>query len=181
MMTRVVVLTAAVFLAGGVFLHAQDPKEEPRPQPQQEEPNQDRDMNQPRQEEPKAPEKEKQPKASQDKSAKDQSKENKDNKGQEAPQSQARPAGKGAHIPDQKFKASFGRQHTFAVKQVINTTTVTAGQTQFIYGGYTFVILDPWPSAWLFTDNCYIDYVDDEYFLFDLLHPGIRIALIVQG
>ena len=27
--------------------------------------------------------------------------------------------------------------------------------------------------------NCYIDYIDGEYFLFDLLHPGIRIAVFV--
>jgi hypothetical protein len=87
--------------------------------------------------------------------------------------------GKGVHIPEAKFKASFGHSHTFTVKRIITQTTVVPRQTQFIFAGYTFVFLDPWPTAWLLTDDCYIDYVDDEYFLFDVSHPGIRVALLV--
>lgn len=34
-------------------------------------------------------------------------------------------------------------------------------------------------SKCLHADDCYVDYIDGEYFLFDLLHPGVRIALIV--
>lgn len=93
----------------------------------------------------------------------------------------ARPSGKSAHIPDSKFKAHFGRPHSFRANQVIQQTTVVAGQTQFVYSGYTFIFLDPWPAEWLWTDDCYIDYVDDDYFLFDAFHPGIRIALFVAG
>ena len=77
-------------------------------------------------------------------------------------------------IPDPKFKANFGRQHSFKVNRVINQTTVVAGQTQFIYGGYTFVILDPWPAEWLFTDDVYIDYVDDDYFGHSGAAPGMN-------
>ena len=103
-------------------------------------------------------------------------------KGQAAQSGQhARPQGKSAHIPEEKFKANFGRQHTIKVNRVITQTTIVVGQTQFIYGGYTFVFLDPWPAEWLFTDDCYIDYVDGDYFLFDLFHPGIRVALFVEG
>jgi len=94
---------------------------------------------------------------------------------------QARPAGKSAHIPAPQFKAHFGKQHTFSVKRVVTTTTIVPNQTQFVYVGYTFIFLDPWPADWLFTDDCYIDYVDDEYFLFDVFHPGIRVALFVVG
>jgi hypothetical protein len=39
--------------------------------------------------------------------------------------------------------------------------------------------VDPWPVGWGYGDDCYIDYIDGEYFLFDLLHPGVRIAIIV--
>jgi hypothetical protein len=39
--------------------------------------------------------------------------------------------------------------------------------------------LDPWPEGWLFTDDCFIDFVDDGYFLFDVSHPGVRVALLV--
>jgi hypothetical protein len=93
----------------------------------------------------------------------------------------ARPAGKSAHIPDPQFKAHFGKPHAFAVNRVVTTTTIVPSQTQFVYAGYTLIFLDPWPTDWLFTDECYIDYVDDEYFLFDVFHPGVRVALFVVG
>jgi hypothetical protein len=99
--------------------------------------------------------------------------------GTSAQQGKARPAGKSAHIPDPQFKANFGRPHRFTANRVITTTTIVPNQTQFLYGGYTFIFIDPWPADWLLTDDCYVDYVDDEYFLFDFLHPGIRVALFV--
>jgi hypothetical protein len=82
---------------------------------------------------------------------------------------------RGGHIPDDKFRANFGRQHTV----VINRPTIVEGQPRFQYGGYWFNIVDPWPADWAYTDECYIDFVDGEYFLFDLLHPGVRVALFV--
>jgi hypothetical protein len=87
----------------------------------------------------------------------------------------SRPAGKSAHIPDDKFRASFGRSHTF----VISKPVVVNNQPTFQYGGFTFIIVDPWPVAWAYTDDCYIDFIDGDYFLFDVLHPGVRIALFV--
>jgi hypothetical protein len=82
---------------------------------------------------------------------------------------------RGGHIPDDKFRAHFGRQHTV----VINRPTIVEGQPRFQYSGYWFTIVDPWPVEWAYTDECYIDYIDGEYFLFDLLHPGVRIAIFV--
>jgi hypothetical protein len=87
----------------------------------------------------------------------------------------ARPAGKGGHIPDDKFRAGFGRSHSFTVQR----TTVSGGQSGFVYGGYTFVFVDPWPAEWAYTDNCYVDYIDGEYVLIDLLHPGVQIVLTI--
>jgi hypothetical protein len=78
-------------------------------------------------------------------------------------------------IPDDKFRANFGRQHTF----VINHPTIVEGQPRFQYGGFWFNITDAWPVGWAYTDQCYVDYIDGEYFLFDLAHPGVRIALVV--
>jgi hypothetical protein len=86
----------------------------------------------------------------------------------------ARPQGRGGHIPDDKFQAHFGRSHTFRAQSVI-----VSGQPQFQYGGYSFELVDAWPVGWAYTDDCYIDYIDGEYFLFDLLHPGVRIAVFV--
>ena len=78
-------------------------------------------------------------------------------------------------IPEDKFRAHFGRQHTL----VVNRPTVVNGQPRFQYSGYWFTIVDPWPVGWAYTDQCYIDYIDGEYFLFDLLHPGVRVAITV--
>lgn len=78
-------------------------------------------------------------------------------------------------IPDDKFRAHFGRQHTL----VINRLTLVEGQPRFQYSGYWFALADPWPVGWAYTDQCYIDYIEGEYFLFDLLHPGVRIAVTV--
>jgi hypothetical protein len=84
-------------------------------------------------------------------------------------------AGKGGHIPDEKFRTSFTKTHTF----VISRPVIVENQPRFQYSGYWFEIVDAWPAGWAYTDECYIDYVDGEYFLFDVLHPGVRVALFV--
>jgi hypothetical protein len=84
-------------------------------------------------------------------------------------------SGKGTHIPDDKFRAQFGHQHTF----VVNRPVIVEGQPRFQYASYWFEIVDPWPVGWAYTDSCYIDFIDGEYFLFDLLHPGVRVAVFV--
>jgi hypothetical protein len=86
------------------------------------------------------------------------------------------PGGSGGHIPDDKFRAHFGRSHTF----VINKPVIVNNQTTFVTGGYSFVLVDAWPVGWAYTDQCYIDYINGEYFLFDLLHPGVQVALFVS-
>jgi hypothetical protein len=54
---------------------------------------------------------------------------------------------------------------------------VVEGRPRFQYGGYTFVLVDPWPPAWAYSDDCYIDDVDGQYFLFNTRHPEARLAL----
>ena len=81
----------------------------------------------------------------------------------------------GGHIPDDKFRSSFGRQHTF----VVSRPTVVGGQPQFLYGGYTFNMIDAWPSGWTYSDQVYVDFVDGQYFLYDLAHPGVSVAVVV--
>ncbi len=80
----------------------------------------------------------------------------------------------GGHIPDKQFHAHFGREHSFHAQGVI-----VAGQPQFQYSGYTFEFVQAWPVGWAYTDDCYIDFIDGQYFLIDLAHPGMEIALIV--
>lgn len=88
--------------------------------------------------------------------------------------SQGHAAGKGGHIPDDKFHAHFGQSHHFNAK-----TVIVVGQPQFVYGGYNFEFIDAWPADWAYTDDVYIDYIEGEYFLFDVLHPGVRVAVFV--
>lgn len=90
-------------------------------------------------------------------------------------------AKQGKKIPDDKFRAHFGQQHKVKVTQVIHETRIVPGQTQFVYSGYTFVFVDAWPAEWAFTDDCYIDYVNDEYVLVNPFHPGFYVALTIIG
>jgi len=161
-------------LGGSGLIYAQDqneakpPQEEPRPEatkPAHDEatsPRQD-DVKPPKQDEVKPPRDENKPVNQED--AKPSKK---------ADQAQRADNQRG-RIPDDKFRAHFGRQHTL----VINKTTVVNGQPRFQYSGYWFTIVDPWPVGWAYTDQCYIDYIDGQYFLFDLLHPGVQIAIVV--
>jgi hypothetical protein len=164
---NVVVLSALV--GSAALVYAQDEKQQEDKPAQQEEP---------KKEEPKKQDEAKPPRQDEAKPSKqDKQVQKQERSGQEHPEMQAdheRRAGKGGHIPDDKFRAHFGQGHHFNAR-----TIIVQGQPQFQYGGYTFEFVDAWPVGWAYTDDCYIDYVDGEYFLFDLLHPGVRIALVV--
>ena len=82
---------------------------------------------------------------------------------------------RGGRIPDDQFRSHFGRQHTFAVSR----PTVVGGQPQFQYGGYSFAIMGAWPTEWSDGDEYYVDYINGEYILFDLAHPGVSVAVVV--
>ncbi len=81
----------------------------------------------------------------------------------------------GGRIPEEHFRAHFGREHTF----VINRPVIVESRPRFQYSGYWFEIVEPWPVDWAYTDDCYIDYIDDTYYLFDPLHPGVRLVVVV--
>jgi hypothetical protein len=110
-----------------------------------------------------------------------QDKEMKQNKAQSKEEQKDHKLAEGKKIPDKDLKAHFGQSHKFAVKQVITTTRIVPNQTRFVYSGYSFVFVDPWPMGWGFDDDCYIDYVDGGYYIFDPFHPGIRVALMIAG
>jgi hypothetical protein len=76
-------------------------------------------------------------------------------------------------IPDDRFRASFGRDHKFR----INRRMVANGYQRFHYSGYWFGYNDPWPSGWDYNDDVYVDYVGGAYYLYNPRHSGIRITL----
>jgi hypothetical protein len=94
-------------------------------------------------------------------------------------QVQGRAEGHGGNqrrIPDADFHAHFGRGHHFAPGRV----QVYGGRPQFTYSGFVFALVEPWPVAWAYDDDdYYIDYVDDEYWLYSLRSPGVRLELII--
>ena len=95
---------------------------------------------------------------------------------QEHAQQPQRVAGnRGGRIPDDRFRAHFGREHRFR----INRPTIVAGYPRFQYGGYWFGFIDPWPADWYYTDDVYVDYVDGGYYLYNPARPGVRIAINV--
>ena len=159
------------FLATSALVYAQEPREEPK------------DATKPAQDaaKPAKPDKNKH----EDKATKHEDKTTKQDSakpakqgnsaGQSGHDAQRAAKQRGAHIPDDKFRAHFGRQHKF----VIHQTTIVQGQPGFQYGGYSFIIVDAWPVGWAYTDECYVEYIDGDYFLFDLLHPGVQVALVV--
>lgn len=168
---------------------AQDGHDEAKPQ-QQEEPKQD-EAKPPRQQnappEAKPSREQEQPKAQEAKPSNNQKQDEKQNgemrSGKEQDHAVQNNGGdhaargseqRGQRIPDDKFRANFGRQHTFRVR-----TQVVEGQPRFQYSGYWFALATPWPGDWDYADDCYVDYIDGEYVLIDLRHPGVQLALIV--
>jgi hypothetical protein len=81
----------------------------------------------------------------------------------------------GGHIPDDRFRANFGREHTFHVGRPV----IVEGAPRFQYGGYWFVIAQPWPVGWAYTDVVYVDYIGGGYYLLSPVHPGVQISINV--
>lgn len=97
---------------------------------------------------------------------------------QQAQRAQAKgsqPSGAHGRIPDDKFRASFGRGHTFHVSR----SDFSGRSRRFQYGGYWFGLSNPWPADWLYTDNVYVDYMNGGYFLCDPIHPGVYLSITI--
>ncbi len=80
----------------------------------------------------------------------------------------------GGRIPAERFKANFGRQHTFHVSQA-----EYSGGRRFQYGGYSFGFVDAWPSNWLYTQDVYVVEINGVYYLCNAEYPGVNIALAI--
>lgn len=86
----------------------------------------------------------------------------------------------GHRIPDDRFRASFGREHTFHVRRGGSGGGGQVGEGQrFQYGGYWFEYGEPWPGEWSYDDDFYVDSFDDDYYLYDVRYPRERILIIV--
>jgi len=109
--------------------------------------------------------------AQQDKNSKPEERNAKQQQAQ--PEKQAQRGG-GGRIPDDRYKANFGQQHTFHVSQG------DYNNHRFQYGGYSFGFVGAWPSNWLYTQDVYVIDIDGVYYLCNPAYPGVNIALNVN-
>jgi hypothetical protein len=79
----------------------------------------------------------------------------------------------GGRIPADRYKANFGREHTFRVSQ----NDFRSGRFQ--YGGYWFGFGGAWPSNWLYTQDVYVVEINGVYYLCNATYPGVNIMLSV--
>jgi hypothetical protein len=88
----------------------------------------------------------------------------------------------GYRVPDDRFHMYFGREHFFRIGGL--PLRFVGGYPRFLYDGYWVMLVDPWPDAWpanwYDTDDVYVEYVNDGYYLFDRMHPGIAIAVTLS-
>jgi len=81
-------------------------------------------------------------------------------------------------ISDPDFREHFGHEHRFRPGRM----EVYEGYPRFSYGGYLFQLDQPWPEDWSYdSDDCYVDYIDGDYWLFNTRHAGMRILLTIVG
>jgi hypothetical protein len=90
---------------------------------------------------------------------------------QQSPRDGENRGGGHGRITDDHYRASFGNEHHFRVNRG------DYDNRRFEYGGYAFGFINPWPSDWYYTDDVYVVYDDGGYYMYDVVHPGIRISV----
>jgi hypothetical protein len=85
----------------------------------------------------------------------------------------------GYYIPQDRFGLYFGSRHFFRIGIL---PAMYLGYPRFSYGGFSFLLLDPYPENWApnwyATDDVYIDY-SDGYYLYDRNYPGVGLAVSI--
>ena len=77
----------------------------------------------------------------------------------------------GGRIPADRYKANFGREHTFRVTQG------DYNNHRFQYGGYWFGFAAPWPGNWLYTQQVFVVDIGGVYYLCNPTYPGVNLEL----
>jgi hypothetical protein len=85
----------------------------------------------------------------------------------------------GYRVPDDRFNAYYGQDHVFFISSL--PVVFVGGQQRFQYGGYWFGLIDPWPeswsSDWYDSDDVWVVYYGDGYYLCNRRHPEDRVAV----
>jgi hypothetical protein len=87
----------------------------------------------------------------------------------------------GYRIPERRFHDYYGHDHFFRIHGL--PILFVGGYPRFQYDGYWVTFVDPWPESWdanwWDSDDVYIDYVNDGYYLYSRRHPGIGLAVSI--
>ena len=86
---------------------------------------------------------------------------------------QNRDHGEHGRISNAHYSSRFGREHSFHVNRR------DYDHRRFRYGGYAFGFVDSWPVGWGYSDDVYVVYGDDGYYMYNRFHPGVRISLSI--
>lgn len=85
----------------------------------------------------------------------------------------------GYFIPQTSFGLYFGPRHYFRLH---TRPVIYMGYPRFTYGGFSFLLVDPWPEYWpenwYDSDDLYIDY-NDGYYLYNRRYPQVALAVTV--
>ena len=88
----------------------------------------------------------------------------------------------GYRIPDDRYRGYFGPDHGFRIYGL--PFLVVGGYPRFQYEGYWLSPVDPWPeywaNDWYDTDDVYVTYVDNGYYLFNRRYPNVAIAVSIS-
>ena len=88
----------------------------------------------------------------------------------------------GYRIPSNRYNGYFGPNYGFVIYN--QPYMVVGGFPRFQYSGYWFTLVDPWPSYWANnwyqTDNVYVVYANNGYYMYNQRYPGVGIAINVS-
>jgi len=74
-------------------------------------------------------------------------------------------------ISEAHYSASFGSEHSFHVNRGDDD------HHRFAYGGYNLGFVQRWPVGWGYDDDVYVVYTDGGYYMYNRVHPGLRLTI----
>ncbi|MDT8068378.1 MAG: hypothetical protein ROO76_09465 [Terriglobia bacterium] len=88
----------------------------------------------------------------------------------------------GYRVPHERYVVYFGRAHRFRVHTY--PVVIVGGHPRFHYHDCWITMVDPWPAYWeanwYETDDVYVEYVHDGYYMYNTRHPGVAIAVNIS-
>lgn len=88
----------------------------------------------------------------------------------------------GYRVPDARFRGAFGPDHAFRMQGL--PFMVVGGYPRFQYRGYWLSVVDPYPANWgenwYDSDQVFIVYTDNGYYMYNRSYPGVGLAVNIS-